>query len=203
MEMIEYWAQVRAIETQNPNEPLLERLQSGPSVVTLAYLKAALARLPEQQAEAAEDSDDEEEEDIRPDDPVFAAFTRQIREGYQLMRRLHNQYHDCRSEDDFQRIANQMSAAWDDTQKVIELRTEYVTTGVVPSATEDDLPDNTVLLAKKLNSLRSSITQYQSAIKKAAAQGNEERVKMLEDKRKKAILLRGIAEQRLESRQEQ
>lgn len=176
----EYYLNLARVRELNPGEVFLPTLEAGYSRVNCVYMQTALDRLPGEYDEQPEaETDAEAEETERPDDPQWNALTRSIRECYNEVRRVHNQYFTCKTEADFVRVATQMQGAWEATQTAINNRKAYEN-GVVAYEPEDEIPDNPVQLGKMLNSLRAKRTQHQAKILELAKKGAADKVKAKE-----------------------
>jgi hypothetical protein len=194
MTQSEFYAALQDLHRRAPNEMLLPTIEeAGYSKVGIIYLNAALERLPE---EVHEDDLPEEQDEPERDDEKWNELTRSIRMCYNEVRRVHNLYHECQSEEDYKTNAIRMRSAWEATLHAINARKAYEQGGYSIEDTEE-LPENPVALSLMLSSLRVKRTQHQKKITELATKGDKDGLQ-----KKEASLLNiknkiGIVEQRL------
>jgi len=202
MTSAKYWEDVALIEERNPGEVLLPSLQRGHTRVNEAYLAAALKRLP---AEApVEDEPDEEETPGRPIDDTLRALWSQRTALFGEMNKASNKFHECKTDDQRAENSRRVLGIWSEILKKKAEISHYEEHGQLPVGADaaDDLPDNPVLLGKKLNSLRSMISQRKKLIVDLAGldESTEEKqakIDAAEDELKRLRYLAGIADQKL------
>jgi hypothetical protein len=194
MTQSEFYAALQDLHRRAPNEMLLPTIEeAGYGKIGIIYLKAALERLPE---EVHEDDLPEEQDEPERDDEKWNELTRSIRMCYNEVRRVHNLYHECKTEEDYKSNAIRMRGAWEATLHAINARKAYEQGGYSIEDTEE-LPENPVALSLMLSSLRVKRTQHQKKITELATKGDKDGLQ-----KKEASLLNiknkiGIVEQRL------
>ncbi len=158
----EYWKQVDAIELRNPIEPLLATLQSGPSRLNEIYLKSALTRLPEEEAE----EDDTEKLDPANADETLRGLWRLRTQLFGKMNKQSNVFHECNTDEQRAENSRKVLGIWAEILAVKANIAYYEINGELPEPvdTSDELPENPVELSRKLNSLRARISQKKTQL---------------------------------------
>lgn len=212
MTAAEYHRHLKDIEEKNRKEPLLRFLRTGYSAVNAIYMRSALKNLaempePEEEAETEEELPDEDpEEEDAANDPTYQALTADIRRAYNNIRATRNKYHQCTNDTERAAVADQVRSAWMAIMAAIKKRKAYADTGQIIEVEvhDDELPDNAVLLAKRLNSIRAQIAQEKRKILEIAALKDSDptrakRLETAERQLKRLEVLRGMAVEKLES----
>ena len=191
------------IERENPAEPLLPALRGGYSRVNALFMAAAANRLPEIQ-----ETDDVEQvpEEIEADatDVTLNSLYSEKSRLFTSLYKQSNVFHTCRSDQERAENSRAVLAIWDDILQAKARITYYLEHGELPKETAegDDLPDNPVLLSKKLNSIRAQISQIQKRLLQLAERPDTDQdktrlIRDAEEQRRRKIHLRGLAEQKL------
>lgn len=201
MKEAEYDELLERIERENPREPLLATLRGGYSRVNAIFMTSAAKRLPE-----ITDVAEEEDPEV---DATDVALNELYREKSRLFTQLYKQsnvFHTCRSDAERAENSRVVLAIWDEILQAKGRIAYYLEHGELPKeATEaDELPDNAVLLGKKLNSLRAQVSQIQRRLEGLAERPDTDPdkarlIRDAEEQRRKKIHLRGLAEQKLKS----
>ncbi len=213
MTAAEYHDHLKAIEAGNPREPLLYFLRNGYTAVNAIYLRRALQNLAEMpvlvendEEEPAENEEMPDHEDDAHDDPTYQALTAEIRKAYNHIRATRNEYHRCSTDTERANVADKVRSAWMSILFAIKKRKAYADTGQIieVEVDDDELPDNAVLLANRLNSIRAQIAQEKRKILEIAALKDSDptRAKRLdtsERQLKRLEVLRGMAVEKLDS----
>lgn len=194
----EYSAHLLRIERDNPTEPLLPALRAGWSRANEMYLRAALRRMATVAEKTAEPAI------ARPADDKLRALWSERTRLFGEMNRLSNHFHDCKN--DAERADNSAAILhkWQDILSVKTKIAHYEEHGELPPEPEegDELPENPVLLLKKLNSFRAGISQTKAKLESAAGlddntPGKAANIEKLEAKLKRLKHLGGLAEVKL------
>lgn len=195
----EYSQQLRRIERDNPNEVLLPALRAGWSRANEMYMRAALRRVATIPPNVVE-----LETRQRPADDNLRALWAERTRLFGEMNKMSNHFHECRT--DAERAANSAAILhkWQEILAVKGKIAHYEEHGELPAEAEqeDELPENPVLLSKKLNSFRAGISQTKAKLEAAAGlddatPGKAENIQKLEAKLKRLKHLSGLAEVKL------
>ena len=188
---------VKKIESGNPDEPLLPVLRTGFSDVNAIYLKHALNRLPDTKPVITSDLP----QNI---DPILRELWAERGGLFRKMAVQSNKFHECQTDQERKTNSNEILRIWDEIQ-VVKSRIEYFEEhGQLPADVDDfELPDEPVDLLRKLNSIRTMISQVHSKIKKLAQLPNDhpEKARKIAASEKKLAELklhRGYAQTKLE-----
>lgn len=205
MKEAEYLDLLERIERLNPREVLLATLRGGYSRTNAIFMKSAAGRLPEE-SDQVDDVEEPAEVETRSDDATLNGLYDEKRLLFGQMNRQSNVFHTCRSDEDRAENSRAVLAFWNEILQVKAKIKYYLEHGELPKeATEtDDLPDNPVLLGKKLNSIRAQISQIQKRLEGLLERPEDDRdkarlIRDAEEQRRKKIHLRGLAEQKLKS----
>lgn len=199
----EYSQHLRCIERDNPREVLLSALRSGHTRANVMYMRAALKRVPtveeiEQEAEAYPP------ELRRAADDTLKAMWAERTRLFGEMNKMSNFFHDCKTDEE--RAANSAAILrkWQEILVVKGKIRHYEEHGEMPPEQEEEdiLPDNPVLLSKKLMSFRAGISQTKAKLEAAAGlddatPGKRANIEKLEAKLKRLKHLSGLAEVKL------
>lgn len=214
MRAAQYHEHLKVIEAGNPREPLLHFLRSGYTALNAIYLHRALKNLAEMPVYVENEEDEpemneelpEHDTDDAQDDPTYQALTAEIRKAYNHIRATRNEYHRCSNDDERAKVADKVRSAWMSIMFAIKKRKAYADTGQIieVEVDDDELPDNAVLLAKRLNSIRAQIAQEKRKILEIAALKDSDptrgkRLDTAERQLKRLEVLRGMAVEKLES----
>jgi hypothetical protein len=214
MTAAQYHEHLKVIEAANPREPLLHFLRSGYTALNAIYLHRALKNMSEMpilvenyegEAEGNEELPDHDTDDAH-DGPTYQALTAEIRRAYNHIRASRNEYHRCRTDDERAKVADQVRSAWMSIMFAIKKRKAYADTGQIieVEVDDDELPDNAVMLAKRLNSIRAQIAQEKRKILEIAALKDSDptrakRLDTAERQLKRLEVLKGMAVEKLNS----
>lgn len=209
MKEAEYKELLERIERENPQEPLLSTLQRGYSRVNAIFMVSAAKRLLKEVEEAEAETNEYLEDDLQLNDEQNDLLNGLHDEKRSLFRRMYKQsnvFHNCRSDEERAANSREVLAIWDAIQRIKAQIAYFEAHGELPrpEAEGDDLPDNPVLLGKKLNSLRAQISQIQKRLEALAERpdSDTDKVRLIqeaENNRRNKIHLRGLAEQKLKS----
>lgn len=209
MKEAEYNELLERIERGNPQEPLLSTLQRGYSRVNAIFMVSAAKRLPKEVEEVEGDPNEYLEDEPEFNDEQNDVLNGLYDEKRSLFRRMYKQsnvFHLCRSDEERAANSREVLAIWDAILRIKAQIAYFEEHGELPrpEAEGDDLPDNPVLLGKKLNSLRAQISQIQKRLEALAERpdSDTDKVRLIqeaENNRRNKIHLRGLAEQKLKS----
>jgi hypothetical protein len=175
---------------------LYPTLSQGYSAINVVYLKGVLAQLKAVEQRAATIETDAP--DNMQDEPRWKALTRDIADCYNQLRKLHNQYHTCKTQQEYADVANRMKAAWESAQKAIQSRKAYQIGGEDALQADGELPTDPVALLRKLNSLRARRSQLRKVLEGLLHSGGDQKEKgKSEVKLKEVENLIGLAEQKM------
>lgn len=202
----EYSQHLLRIERDNPTEVLLPALRSGWSRANEMYLRAALRRLvvSEQLSESFKLSESSPKETAKPADATLRALWAERTRLFGEMNKMSNFFHDCKTDEE--RAANSAAILrkWQEILVVKGKIRHYEEHGEMPPEQEEEdiLPDNPVLLSKKLNSFRAGISQTKAKLEAAfglddATPGKAANIERLEAKLRRLKHLSGLAEVKL------
>ena len=196
MTQTEFYNGLAELQRRAPGELLLSSIEeAGYGKIGIIYLKDALDRLPDDDSDMGEQPDIDEDEPER-DDEKWNALTRDIRLCYNEVRRVHNMYHECDTQEQYKGVAIKMRGAWEATMRAINARKAYEQGGYSIEDTAD-IPENPVQLSLMLNSLRAKRTQHQKKIIELATKGDAD---ALQEKEASLLNIKnqiGIVESRL------
>lgn len=219
----EYSQHLLRIERDNPTEVLLPALRSGWSRANEMYLRAALKRLNptpcpslERRGAATNTVGHRGTLYVTPpfgggvgggvaDDNLRALWAERTR-LFGEMNKMSNHFHDCKT--DAERAANSAAILhkWQEILAAKAKIAHYEEHGELPAEPEEEdiLPENPVLLSKKLNSFRAGISQTKAKLEAAASlddatPGKAANIEKLEAKLKRLKHLSGLAEVKLKS----
>lgn len=205
MKEAEYDELLERIERENPAEPLLSTLRSGYNRVNVLFMASAVKRLPEP-VEEAYIEEEEAEGSPAPNDAVLNGLFDEKRRLFSSMYRQSNVFHTCQTDEQRAENSRAVLAIWDAILQVKARIKYYEQHGELPKAEAegDDLPDNPVLLGKKLNSLRAQVSQIQRRLEGLAERPDNDPeksrlIREAEEQRRRKIHLRGLAEQKLKT----
>lgn len=196
----EYSQHLLRIERDNPTEVLLPALRSGWSRANEMYMRAALRRVNTVAEKVAEPAI------ARQADGNLRALWSERTRLFGEMNRLSNHFHECRTDADRAGNSAAILHKWQEILAVKSKIAHYEQHGELPPEPEeeDELPENPVLLSKKLNSLRAGISQTKAKLESAAGlddatPGKAANIERLEAKLKRLKHLGGLAEVKLKS----
>lgn len=197
MTAAQYDRALERIEEENPSEPLLPTLRQGFSRVSALYMAAALRRLPEPTPAPA-------------GKPVWSDET--LRAMWGDRKRLFgewaitaNRFHECHTDAERALISDRVLAIWGDIQALKVKIAYYEEHRAMPPEEAEErfpLPDDPILLVKKLQSIRAMISQEEAKLRELAKLPDEhpdkpDRIAAAEKRRAELILYRGHAEQKI------
>lgn len=220
----EYSQHLQRIERDNSTEVLLPTLRRGWSRANAMYMRAALKRLnptpspsPERRGAATNTVEQRSTLYVSPPfgggvgggvaDATLRALWAERTRLFGEMNKMSNHFHNCRT--DAERATNSAAILhkWQEILAVKGKIAHYEEHGELPAAEleeNDELPENPVLLSKKLNSLRAGISQTKSKLEAAAGlddatPGKAANIEKLEAKLKRLRHLAGMAEVKLKA----
>ncbi len=206
MKETQYQELLERIERENPGEALLPALRSGYSRINAIFMESAAKRLPDEDAAPETDDEPEYPELDGDQNDLLNGLYDEKRSLFSRMYRQSNVFHSCRSDAERAENSRAVLAFWNEIQQVKARIKYFLEHGELPrpEAEGDDLPDNPVLLAKKLNSLRVQISQVQKRLEALAERPDTDpdKARLIQDaeaQRRKKLHLKGLAEQKLKS----
>lgn len=195
----QYDRALERIEEENPGETLLPALRQGFSRVNALYMAAALRRVPtpapaSKKANATAWSDE-----------TLRGMWGERKRLFGEWATTANRFHECDSDAERALISDRVLAIWEEIQALKAKIAYYEEHRAVPAEGEEErfpLPDDPVLLLKKLHSIRAQISQEQAKLRDLAAlpdehPDKEDRIAAAEKRRAELILYRGHAEQKI------
>lgn len=199
----QYQECLKQVENRNPSEPLLKTLRHGHTRANELYMAAALRRI-HKQAEQVREKDDRP-----PADKTLRALWSERTRLFGEMNKQSNKFHECRTDADRATNSARVLGWWNDILAVKEKIAYYEQHGELPPVPEDgdELPDNAALLAKKLNSLRVSVSQQKKKLEGLAGldpgtPGLQSKIDAAENNLKRLRWLVGLAEQKLKNHEQ-
>jgi hypothetical protein len=192
----EYQSLLALIEQRNAVEPLLPVLRRGHNPANEMYIRFAEKRLPAPELERAPQEADETLQNLwRDRTRLFGEMNKQS-----------NVFHSCRTDAERAENSRKVLAWWSDILAVKAKISHYEQHGEVPNEVDDgdELPDNAVALAKKLNSLRARISQTKARLRDlagldAGTPGKQAKIDLAEHDLKTLTHLSGLAQEKLKS----
>lgn len=187
---------LREIERRNPKEPLLNTLRGGYSTLNQIYMRAAIARLPE-------DKPVYEGPQLPINaDSVLRELWRKRTELFGEMNKLSNLFHGMKT--DTQRADNSRAImrVWGKIVEAKALLAHYEQHNQLPEIPESDDPidGNPVKMGKHLNSIRARISQRRKKITDLALLdqvNNQGEIDRLEEEIKRLKYDAGVLEQKI------
>ena len=208
----EYEIGLARVESENPREILLPELRQGFSAARCLYLRAALRRLPAVELSdfsPIDEKSDIEETDAMPEtsDEGFRHLWRERGRIYVQMRKTRNEYHDCKSDSERRSVNARLQTMWAEFEAVKRKIAHFEAHGEhepEASAERFPLPSDPFALSKKLDSLRSLISQEEKKLRELAALPKDhpqkaEKIQKSEARRADLILYRNHAERAIEA----
>lgn len=164
----EYIDALRRLEAKNPAEALLADLRKGYSVIRAVYMRAALKRLPN----AAPAQPEPVTKEAMPADDTMRRLWAERRSVSALMRKTSNEFHDCNSDAERSGVSGRLQILIQQRNRLREQINFYEVNRTLPETeTENEktrLPDDPVALMRKINSLRSIISQNKAKLRDLA-----------------------------------
>jgi hypothetical protein len=187
---------LREIERRNPKEPLLPTLRKGYSVLGVIYMRAAIARLPEDKPVY------EGPKEPANADATLRELWRQRTELFGEMNKCSNLFHSMKT--DTQRADNSRAIMriWSSILDVKAKIAHYEENQSLPEIpeNEDNIDGNPVKMAKQLNSIRARISQRRKKVIELAQLdqvNNQAEIDRLEEEIKRLKYDAGVLEQKL------
>lgn len=199
----EYLELLERIEQELPTEPLLSALRGGYSALNVIFMAAAAKRLP---PEIEQESGITEDIEMHPEDGILNGLYDDKRSLFGQLSRQSNVFHKCGSDEERAQNSRDVLAIWSNILEIKAKIAYYLEHNELPKVDieGDDLPENAVLLGKKLNSIRAHISQIKKRLESLFERPDDDKEKKAhineaEDLLKKKMHLKGLAEQKLKS----
>jgi len=164
----EYSVGLEIVQEQHPDYPLLRQLEGGYSKTNAVYLRYALKSLNAPVIDA--------------NDAVLKKLNKEKSTLFGQRAKLSNGFHECDSDRERANLSNQIQVVQREIGDKIKVIEHFEKTGELPKPTlKYDIPADRYELAKKLASLRASISRYRRKIEDLAVQTDEHsRAKVVE-----------------------
>lgn len=206
------------IAFRNPGEPLLPVLRGGWSRLNVLYMGVALKRMPTLLEE------DEQVVEILPGTAVKATVTFKTGAPDETLRKLwaertrlfgemnkqSNMFHLCTTNEGRAEVSRKVMGIWQQILRVKGNILYYEDNGELPKVVqaEDSLSDNPATLVKQLSSYRAQISQTKAKLASIAGLDpstprKEDKISELEAKLRDLTHLKGLAEQKMRSYEQQ
>lgn len=203
----EYQRSLNRIEVENPDEVLLRELRKGYDRLRIIYMRHALRRVEGVGTRAIAHAIEPEptEFDAKKADETLKELWRARKSLFGKMNQTSNRFHDCKSDAERAKVSDEIISIWNEILHLKAKIAHYEKNAELPDETgaRFPLPNDSVGVMKKINSLRAQISQVKKQIDALGElQADDPERSRIEEREKRLRELRlylGHAETRLKT----